>query len=71
MDFPHPSAQKPPITVSEVETLKFFSGGAYPQTPPNIIKLMSITLFFAPLNSATIVFALLDEETLTLLFVLQ
>ena len=62
MDFPHPSAQKPPETVSEVETLKFFPEGAYPQTPPNIIKLISLTSFFAPLNSAIIVFALLDEN---------
>ena len=29
IDFPHPSAQKPPETVSEVETVKNFPGGAY------------------------------------------
>ena len=46
-DFPHLSAQKPPETVSEVETyIKKFSWGSIPPDPPNIMKLMSTTSFF-------------------------
>ena len=41
--FPHPSAQKPPETVSEVETLNNFPGGSI---HPNIIKLMNTMSLF-------------------------